>query len=773
MSFFGTRRPRQSQARVFRPTPSVWDRLIAGFRDYRVLSQVLIALLAVLLLLGALQAWRPDFHYRAGQFADVGIQSRIDFDVENVAETLRIRREAEAVAPLVLIQEPAVIDRLVSQLRAQLSEVSNADAVDELPQATLDAFGFSVLGEKEREQAFSLLRNPLQDADESSGKRLDELKAEVETLLADARKLGLITSLEARRLTGDPLDDPTPVNQNRSIRVVSDKGRLLINGVLADVLLQEQLRETGRLGKLWPSLTKLSNIKSALEIWLELNLKNQLLLDSEATKAELKLASDGAQQRFDRYPGKAILVPAGDQLAETETALGILRLEHNAYVEQVTPWQRFSQFNGIGTLVLLLVVLFGMFLKYFSPEMLEDNSKLLVFVGMCSVSVFLSRLMSADPWRAEIIPLLATVMITAIAYSQVVAILTAFLLSLLVAMSTLGDMGHFLTLMTICVTSTIPLRRIKSRLVMVKAGFLVATVSFYAVWSTSVIQAEGNGDAWRNLAIVVTGLKFAGWALVCCYLVAGSLPFIEQAFGIVTDISLLELTGVSHPLLQELARRAPGTYNHSMTVASLAEAAAEAIGANGLLTRVGAYFHDIGKMLKPEYFIENMTEGSENHHKSLAPAMSTLIIIGHVKDGLELAEENNLPAPLVNFIEQHHGTTLVEYFYHEATRKADVDHRTDASESTFRYPGPKPQSRETAVLMLADAVESASRTLKEPTPKRVQSLVHEITMKRLLDGQFDECNLKLNEIRIIEESLIKSLLAAHHGRVRYPGQRTA
>ena len=773
MSFFGTRRSRQAQARVFRPTPSLWDRLIAGFRDYRVLSQVLIALLAVLLLLCALQAWKPRFHYRAGQFSDVGIQSRIDFEVENVAETDRIRREAEAAAPLVLIQEPAVIDRLVSQLRAQLSEVSNADSVGQLSLATLEAFGFSAVGEKEREHAFSLLRNPLQDADESSGKRLDELMAEVELLLADARNLGLITTLEARRLTGDPLDDPAPVDLNRSIKVVSAQGGLLMNGVLADVWLQKQLLETGRLGKLWPNLTKLSVIKPSIETWLQQNLKNQLQLDSAATKAELELASDGAQQRFDRYPRKTVLVPAGDQLAETEKGLGILRLEYDAYVENVTPWQRLTKINGIATLVLLLVVLFGVFLKYFSPEMLEDNSKLLVFVGMCSAAVFLSCLMSADPWRAEIIPLLATVMITAIVYSQVVAILTAFLLSLLVAMSTLGDIGHFLTLMTICVTSTIPLRRIKSRLVMVKAGFLVATVSFYAVWSTSVIQAEGNGEAWRNLAIVVTGLKFAGWALVCCYLVAGSLPFIEQAFGIVTDISLLELTGVSHPLLQELARRAPGTYNHSMTVASLAEAAAEAIGANGLLTRVGAYFHDIGKMLKPEYFIENMTEGSENYHKSLAPAMSTLIIIGHVKDGLELAEENNLPAPLVNFIEQHHGTTLVEYFYHEATRKADVDHRTDASESTFRYPGPKPQSRETAVLMLADAVESASRTLKEPTPKRVQSLVHEITMKRLLDGQFDECNLQLNEIRIIEESLIKSLLAAHHGRVRYPGQRTA
>ncbi len=773
MSFFGTRRTRQSQARVFRPTPSLGDRLIAAFRDYRVLSQVLIALLAVLLLLCALQAWKPRFHYRAGQFADLGIQSRIDFEVENVAETLRIRREAEAAAPLVLIQEPTVIDRLVSQLRAQLSEVSNAKSVDQLSKPTLDAFGFSAVGEKEREHAFSLLRNPLQDADESSGKRLDELIVEVEKLLADARNLGLIDNLDARRLTGDPIDGPVPLNRNRSIKVVDGKGRVLHNGVLADVLLQEQLRETGRLGKSWPTLVKLSVIKPSVEMWLQQNLKNQLQLDSAATKAELKSASEGAQERFDRYPRRTVLVPAGDQLMETEKGLGILRMEYDAYVQSVTPWQRIFQVNGIATLLLLLVVLFGVFLQYFAPKMLSENSRLIVFVGMCSASVFFSCLMSADPWRAEIIPLLATVMITAIVYSQVVAILTAFLLSLLVSMATLSDIGHFLTLMTICVTSTIPLRRIKSRLVMVKAGFLVATVSFYAVWSTSVIQAEGNDDAWRNLAIVVTALKFAGWALVCCYLVAGSLPFIEQAFGIVTDISLLELTGVSHPLLQELARRAPGTYNHSMNVASLAEAAAEAIGANGLLTRVGAYFHDIGKMLKPEYFIENMTEGSENHHQSLAPAMSTLIIIGHVKDGLELAEENNLPDPLVNFIEQHHGTTLVEYFYHEATRKADVDHRTDASESNFRYPGPKPQSRETAVLMLADAVESASRTLKEPTPKRVQSLVHEITMKRLLDGQFDECNLKLNEIRIVEESLIKSLLAAHHGRVRYPGQRTA
>jgi hypothetical protein len=270
--------------------------------------------------------------------------------------------------------------------------------------------------------------------------------------------------------------------------------------------------------------------------------------------------------------------------------------------------------------------------------------------------------------------------------------------------------------------------------------------------------------------LIWQSLRGAALCIVAGFLVAGSLPFIESGFGVVTDLSLLELSDPSHPLLQELVRRAPGTYNHSISVGSIAEAAAESIGANGLLVRVGAYFHDIGKMLKPQYFIENMQEGVENRHAHLAPAMSTLIIIGHVKDGVDLAEQHNLPQALLDFIEQHHGTTLVEYFYHEATKQVEgqPDHKTDAEESSFRYPGPKPQSREAGVLMLADAVESASRTLSDPTPKRIESLVHAITLKRLLDGQFDDCSLKLSEIRTIEESLVKSLIAVYHGRIRYP-----
>jgi cyclic-di-AMP phosphodiesterase PgpH len=242
---------------------------------------------------------------------------------------------------------------------------------------------------------------------------------------------------------------------------------------------------------------------------------------------------------------------------------------------------------------------------------------------------------------------------------------------------------------------------------------------------------------------------------------------------VLTDISLLELGDVAHPLLQELVRRAPSTYNHSITVGTIAEAAADAIGARGLLVRVGAYFHDIGKMLKPGYFIEN--QGDEvSRHETLVPAMSSLVIIAHIKDGANLARQHHLPEPIIDFVLQHHGTTLVGYFFERASQQSKQNPDAgEVDESTFRYPGPKPQTKEAAVLMLADAVESASRTLVGPTPARIESLVREIAERRLEDGQFDDSGLTLRELRTIENSMIKTVTAIYHGRVKYPDQRTA
>jgi putative nucleotidyltransferase with HDIG domain len=202
-----------------------------------------------------------------------------------------------------------------------------------------------------------------------------------------------------------------------------------------------------------------------------------------------------------------------------------------------------------------------------------------------------------------------------------------------------------------------------------------------------------------------------------------------------------------------------------MTVATLAEGAAEAVGANPLLTRVGCYYHDIGKMLKPHYFIEN--QSGSNAHDQLGPALSTLVIIGHVKDGVALAEQYGLPRPVVDFVRQHHGTTLVEYFYREALRLHAGEAVPEGLEATFRYPGPKPQTKEGCILMLADAVESASRALATPTPTALRKLVHELATKRLLDGQFDDSGLTLSELKLIEDAIGKGLIAVYHARVRY------
>jgi putative nucleotidyltransferase with HDIG domain len=233
-------------------------------------------------------------------------------------------------------------------------------------------------------------------------------------------------------------------------------------------------------------------------------------------------------------------------------------------------------------------------------------------------------------------------------------------------------------------------------------------------------------------------------------------------------MTLLDYSDTNQPLLKRLAMEAPGTYSHSLLVGSIAEAAAEAIGCNGLLCRVGANYHDIGKINKAGYFAENEM-GAISRHKELSPAMSQLIIVGHVKDGVEMVKEYSIPAVLRQFIETHHGTTLIEYFYNEAKRKQD-EKQPPPSEAEFRYTGPKPGTKEAAIVMLADTVEGAARTIAEPTPTRIEAVVHNMAMKRLQDGQFDECELSLRELSQIETSISKTLAAHYHARVAYPKQ---
>jgi len=324
-----------------------------------------------------------------------------------------------------------------------------------------------------------------------------------------------------------------------------------------------------------------------------------------------------------------------------------------------------------------------------------------------------------------------------------------------------GDISLFLTMAAGVFICSFSLREIRTRMKLLEVSALAAVLVFITSGSLGFLATVlKSGNIFGQAALHASATFLVG------LLIQSLLPLIEKTFRIATSMTLLDYSDANQPLLKKLAMEAPGTFSHSLLVGSIAEAAAESIGRNGLLCRVGAYYHDIGKINKPSYFVENEL-GSTSRHQELSPAMSQLIIVGHVKDGIEMAKEYGLPAVLRQFIETHHGTTLVEYFYNQAKKKHD-EKQSPPSESEFRYAGPKPRTKEAAIVMLADAAEGSVRSLAEVTATKIESVVHNTAMKRLQDGQFDECDLSLRELSQIEASMSKALAAHYHGRIAYP-----
>jgi hypothetical protein len=750
------------------------------FRERSIFIPVSIGLLALLLMVVVLEGWRTAFPYQVGQRLNHAVAARVDFERINLSETEKAKSEAEARVRHVFNNDVSLLKDLPSRFRANLLSISTAKKLDDVEPEVRKAFGLVPPDakrpgqkskspqeiQKELQKDFERLRAITNAEDTDTRKRINSLEGEFRRVIEPLHKNG-------RARSGDL--EKWQIQVDDRITIVR-KGNGRMEAPRADVLLEDSLnKESGELG-IRLSKSEFSSVSNLLTNWLLSQTPVTLQYDDEATQFERQLAREAVEPKTDKYKRNQTLLEPNTAI--NEELLSLLRAEYEAYEEKEVPWvRRVERVLTVTILLFLLAVLLGHYLVRNEPKMVRSPTRLALYLGSLVAAVALGRLLAIGGWRAEVIPLTVTVMVFAVAYNQRLGLMTGLALSLLITLSTTAQLTQFVVLFAVACASVIPLSQVPSRSALIKVGFWSAAVYFVVSWCADTVwtRVAGSGLTDTDTHLLLTSLRGAGSCLVAGYLVAGSLPFIESAFGVVTDISLLEMSDVSHPLLQELARRAPGTYNHSISVATIGEAAADAIGANGLLVRVGAYFHDIGKMLKPEYFVENMSAGGESRHKNLAPAMSTLIIIGHVKDGVDLARQHNLPRSIIDFIEQHHGTTLVEFFYHAATKQAELqpDHRTDAQESSFRYPGPKPQTKEAGVMMLADAVESASRTLSEPTSKRIESLVKSISMKRLLDDQLDDSSLTLSEIRVIEDSLIKSLIAVYHGRIKYPEQRSA
>jgi putative nucleotidyltransferase with HDIG domain len=325
---------------------------------------------------------------------------------------------------------------------------------------------------------------------------------------------------------------------------------------------------------------------------------------------------------------------------------------------------------------------------------------------------------------------------------------------------------------------TLQVRR-RSRLVRAGVGVGVAiwllSLTFGLIGPINLFSPIAND--WG--VIGVQSALAIGNGIITAMIVGGALPMLEHLFQVTTDISWLEASDLNHPLLRRMTIEAPGTYHHSLVVANLAEAAAEAIGANATLCRVCSYFHDVGKLVKPEYFTENMNF-ERNPHDDLAPTMSALIILSHVKEGVDLALKHKLNQRMVDIIQEHHGTSLISYFYQRALQRQEdaraggkimnirAEDIPEVREESFRYPGPKPQTKESAIVSLADIVESASRSLEKPTPQKIEQLVHELIEERIADGQLDECDLTLGDLRTITDRFRFTLITMLHTRIAYP-----
>ncbi len=343
--------------------------------------------------------------------------------------------------------------------------------------------------------------------------------------------------------------------------------------------------------------------------------------------------------------------------------------------------------------------------------------------------------------------------------------------------------GYMILSLVSGITSVLLAHQVRKRLQLLQAGIYVGAVTLLLgllLGKLDIASCFGP-NAMQQVQLLGTGSAAAfGTAVITALLISGLLPIFEGIFLLTTDISWLELSDLNHKLLRQMQLEAPGTFHHSLVVASLAEAAAEKIGANAPMCRVCSYFHDVGKLTKPGYFIENQHDSGENPHDTLTPTMSALIIIAHVKDGVDLAVKHKLNPRIIDVIQEHHGDSLVIYFYRRAQEQKKLElEKVDRGlenpedlpsidEKNFRYPGPRPSSRESGIIALADSIESASRSLHKPTPARIRALVEDIVRAKIHDGQLDDCPLTLQELSIVKDSFANTLRSMLHSRINYP-----
>ena len=678
----------------------------------------------------------------------------------DVEATATARSAARTQTPRVYNAVSDALEDVRKSLEGLPAALSDADAIEKVEPSLQKQFGLTADG-------LRAVRQFVEAGGKTSQAWLDRVARLHESLsrtpLLDAASFQLEqTSSNAQlelRLGGDTPSQFVPKS------TVGGQGRTVPISVESAALVEELKKLAERAGFSGAAL----DVVAARLIW---QARPTFTFDKDATLARQNESAAKVEPKTLLYPAGEVLYRRGEVLSSSQ--LEVLRSALENERKTASPLELWLQRVGVFGLVGAVAAALAGYTVMFVPRVRRNPMRIAAIatlmgvtaVAACYATVTQPKLIAFT----AVAPTVFVAVMLCVAYDRRVALAYGCLHGILVCTALEQPIGVYATMICGVGAAVWRLREVRDRDALFKMGLWVGAALAAGTFITSILQLPATTQALKQAAWDAALAGFGG--LLVAGITLFILPMLEKLFDITTGMTLVELRDPKQPLLRQLQQRAPGTYNHSLNLASLAEAASEAIGASGLLAYVGALYHDIGKMNKPDYFVENQVPGF-NRHDKLSPAMSLLVIVGHVKDGMELAREFNLPRPLWHFIESHHGTTLVEYFYHRARKKAEKASAGGSevegpTELEYRYPGPKPRTKEAAIIMLCDAVESASRAMTDPTPARIEATVRAIANKRLMDGQFDDCDLTLRELNIIVETVSKTLASIYHGRIAYP-----
>ncbi len=694
--------------------------------------------------------------YRVGQIVPQPIVSRVSFEADNEELTLNRRRTARQKEPAVYAPNLSFLDNLREKLLnlGDLGRNTSITRVDQIEASTREAWRLTP----------AVLDSLKQFAAENNYAQWQQM---VDEFVDGVASIALLRQQDYER-------ELNPTQLAYQILIRKADGRELPR---MDTALRNIATDRDAFADMLARTETLRFPKALRETVLAVlmsDLQPTYFIDIDETETRRAAAEAAVQPVRDKITVHQLLIPAGRRI--THGDLSLLESERREYQHELGPLRaRLITASHLG-IALVIAAGLWLYLYHFKRRVVENGMRGLAMTSLLVLAVSLAVFgqITVPDYRyvVAVYPALLVAIVLAIAYDQRLALAVGALHAILTVVVLELPVGFALVLIAGVATAVAQLQEVRTRSKLMWVGLWTGMAMGVVVWLVGLATRPLHLTEYLNPIheIGFDSLKALGAALGTGLLVQGALPAIESVFKVTTSMTLKELNDASHPLLRRLAQEAPGTYQHSLRLADLSEAAANAIGANGLMCRVGAMYHDVGKINKPAYFVENQAEGP-NRHERLSPAMSLLIIVGHVKDGIEMAREYNLPVSLRHFIESHHGTTLVEYFYHAARQQSDEKNTPAPTEFEFRYPGPKPRTREAAILMLGDAVESAARTLREPTAVRLEQLVHAIAQKRLMDGQFDESSLTLQELHQIEVAMSRTLAAIYHARIKYPTEK--